>query len=165
ECWCKNVSFEFHGDPVDAKHCHCRQCQHLHGAPFQWAVIFPKTSVRLLRNKDDSLHFFSTEAIAGEHSVPCKVSCSVCRSPLFDEGRNTVLAYPSSFNFPDHKVPLDFQPTAHIFYSQRVMEVPDGVPKWSGHKGESELLQELTAEEGCVHPRNHVCPADILLCE
>lgn len=42
ECWCGNLSFEFHGDPVDAKHCHCRQCQHLHGAPFQWAVIFPK---------------------------------------------------------------------------------------------------------------------------
>lgn len=110
-----------------------------------------QTSVRLRRNKDDSLHFFSTEAIAGEHNVPCKVSCNVCRSPLLDEGRNTVLAYPSSFNFPDHKVPLDFQPTAHIFYSQRVMEVPDGVPKWSGHKGESELLQELTAQEGSVH--------------
>ncbi len=42
ECWCGNVAFEFHGDPVDAKHCHCKQCQHLHGAPFQWAVIFPK---------------------------------------------------------------------------------------------------------------------------
>lgn len=69
---------------------------------------------------------------------------------MFHEGRNTVLAYPSAFKFPDGKVPLDFQPTAHIFYSQRVMEVPDGVPKWSGHKGLSELLPELTDEEGYV---------------
>lgn len=81
--------------------------------------IFMQTSVRMVKNEDNSLHFFSTEDLTGMHSVPCKVSCNVCRSPLFDEGRNTVLAYPSSFRFPEHKVPLDFQPTAHIFYSQR----------------------------------------------
>ena len=96
-----------------------------------------QTSVRLIKNVDDSLHFFSTEQKRGVHYVPCKVrmshlslhpsliywrwqvSCDQCRSPLFDEGRNTVLAYPSSFKFKDCKVPKDFQPTAHIFYSQR----------------------------------------------
>ncbi|EKM57758.1 uncharacterized protein PHACADRAFT_90575 [Phanerochaete carnosa HHB-10118-sp] len=119
ECWCGNVAFEFHGDPVDAKHCHCRQCQHLHGAPFQWAVIFPKTSVRMIKNEDNSLHFFSTTKRSDEHHVPCKVSCDQCRSPIFDEGRNTVLAYPSSFKFEDGKVPKDFHPTAHIFYKER----------------------------------------------
>jgi hypothetical protein len=29
----------------------------------------------------------------------------------------------------------------------RVMEIPDGIPKWSGHKGDSELMEEMTAEE------------------
>lgn len=92
QCWCGNVAFEFHGDPVDAKHCHCKQCQHLHGAPFQWAVIFPKvclppllevralsrrydtcqTSVRMVKNENDSLHFFSTQRRQGVHDVPCK---------------------------------------------------------------------------------------------
>ncbi|KAI0710083.1 Mss4-like protein [Earliella scabrosa] len=148
QCWCGNIAFEFHGDPVDAKHCHCKQCQHLHGAPFQWAVIFPKTSVRMVKNEGDSLHFFSTQQRKGIHDVPCKVSCNQCRSSVFDEGRNTVLAYPSSFKFKDGKVPREFQPTAHIFYRERVMEVPDGVPKWSGHKGQSELMPDLTAEEG-----------------
>ncbi|KAI0077896.1 hypothetical protein K474DRAFT_1661129 [Panus rudis PR-1116 ss-1] len=148
QCWCGNVAFEFHGDPLDAKHCHCRQCQHLHGAPFQWAVIFPKTSVRLVKNVDNSLHFFSTAKRTGEHYVPCKVSCNVCRSPIFDEGRNVVLAYPSSFKFEDGHVPKEFQPTAHIFYSERVMEIPDGIPKWSGHKGESDLIQEMTDDSG-----------------
>lgn len=144
---------------MDAKHCHCRQCQRLHGAPFQWAVIFPKTSVRLIKNDKDSLHFFSTRVktyvpdvrntyhailtqgydirARSAHDVPCKVSCNICRSSLFDEGRRTVLAYPSSFRFENNKIPLDFQPTAHIFYAERVMEVPDGIPKWEGHKGES----------------------------
>lgn len=31
------------------------------------------------------------------------------------------------------------------------MEIPDGIPKWSGHKGQSELLQELTDDPGCVY--------------
>ena len=78
-----------------------------------------QTSVRMVRNQENALHFFSTEDQTAEHSVPCKVSCDACRSPLFDEGRNTVHAYPSSFRFKDGKIPLDFQPTAHIFYSQR----------------------------------------------
>ncbi|KAM5538482.1 hypothetical protein V8D89_007815 [Ganoderma adspersum] len=149
-CWCGNIEFEFHGDPVDAKYCHCKQCQHLHGAPFQWAVIFPKTSVRMISNKYDSLRFFSTKRSQSVHDVPCKVSCNVCRSPLFDEGRNTVLAYPSAFEFPGSKVPASFRPTAHIFYSQRVMDIPDGVPKWSRHKNESALLPECTIKEGAI---------------
>ena len=71
-----------------------------------------------------------------------QVTCNQCRSAIFDEGRHTILAYPSSFHFPAGKVPLDFRPTAHSFYSQRIMEVPDGIPKWSGHKDQSELLPD-----------------------
>ncbi|KAI0784193.1 hypothetical protein C8Q75DRAFT_800553 [Abortiporus biennis] len=114
-------------------------------------VPHTETSVRLVKNVGDaSLHFFSIETRSGDHYVPCKVSCNVCRSPMFDEGRMTVSAYPGSFKFQDHKVPLDFQPTAHIFYSQRVMDVPDGIPKWSGHKGSSELMEELANEPGTL---------------
>ncbi|THG95236.1 hypothetical protein EW026_g6380 [Hermanssonia centrifuga] len=104
----------------------------------------------MIKNVDDSLHFFSTEKKKGEHCVPCKVSCNVCRAPIFDEGRNAVLAYPGSFKFKDHKVPMDFQPTAHIFYAQRVMDVPDGIPKWSAHKGESELIEEMSEDQGTM---------------
>lgn len=43
-----------------------------------------------------------------------------------------VMAYPSSFNFKDGHVPKSFAPSAHIFYANRVMDVDDGVPKWSG---------------------------------
>ncbi|TFY55698.1 hypothetical protein EVG20_g9222 [Dentipellis fragilis] len=172
-CWCGNVEFEVHGDPLDAKYCHCTQCQALHGAPFQWAVIFPKTSVRLVKNVDDSLHFFSTETGTSAHYVPCKVrpsysngrkiahlnirsrhiqvSCDACRAPLFDEGRNTVLAYPSSFHFPPRQpVPRKFQPSCHIFYSMRIMDVVDGKPKWAGHKGHSDLVEESTNTTACI---------------
>jgi hypothetical protein len=137
------VAFELHGDPLDAKHCHCKQCQRLHGAPFQWAVLFAKTACRIVRNEHNALHFFSTQTKTDAHNVPCKVSCDRCRAPLFDEGRNMVLVYPSTIRFEGGHVPLDFQPTAHIFYAERVMDVADGIPKWAGHKGDSELLEEV----------------------
>jgi hypothetical protein len=159
ECWCGAVAFELHGDPLDAKHCHCRQCQRLHGAPFQWAVLFAKTACRIVKNENNALHFFSTQTFVpplpcaltltacrrknDRHHVPCKVSCNQCRAPLFDEGRAMVLVYPSTIRFEDDQVPRDFQPTAHIFYAERVMDVADGVPKWAGHKGDSELLEEI----------------------
>lgn len=77
------VEFEYHGDPIDAKHCHCTQCQRLHGAPFQWAALFHKTSVRLAKHCDPlHLDFFSTQEGHSEHSVPCKISCRNCRSPM-----------------------------------------------------------------------------------
>ncbi|KAH7925815.1 hypothetical protein BV22DRAFT_1010427, partial [Leucogyrophana mollusca] len=80
-----------------------------------------KISIRLLRNENDSLHCFSTQTRKAAHNVPCKVSCNTCRSPLFDEGRRTVLAYPSSFRFkPAKSRHHDQDPTCHIFYGQRV---------------------------------------------
>ncbi|SJX62147.1 uncharacterized protein SRS1_12995 [Sporisorium reilianum f. sp. reilianum] len=141
KCWCGKLEFEYHGDPIDAKHCHCTQCQRLHGAPFQWAALFHKTSVRLAQHCDPlNLDFFSTQEGHSEHSVPCKISCRNCRSPMADEGRNMVMAYPSSFVFKDNHVPAVFAPTAHIFYAERVLDLDDDIPKWAGHKNTSEQL-------------------------
>jgi hypothetical protein len=51
------------------------------------------------------------------------------------------LAFPSLFDFgTPPRVPEAFRPTFHIFYGMRVADVDDGLPKWSGHKGESTLL-------------------------
>ena len=44
--------------------------------------------------------------------------------PLFD------------FGHPPH-VPEAFRPTCHIFYGARVIDVPDDLPKYAGHKGSS----------------------------
>ena len=60
-CFCGAVAFEVRADPVDSKICHCVQCQSLHGAPFQWAVIFHKSDVRFVRGIED-LHFYDAES-------------------------------------------------------------------------------------------------------
>ena len=45
-CFCEKVKFGISREvPLDAKYCHCKGCQVLHGAPFQWVgVSFPVPS-------------------------------------------------------------------------------------------------------------------------
>ncbi len=136
-CWCGAVRYEVGADPVDAKICHCRACQRLHGAPMQWAAIFHKRDVRLTAGFDH-LHFYHSENDRQGRILPCKLSCARCGAPIADEGRRMWLAFPTLFDFGrSGTVPAAFRPTCHIFYALRVVDVDDHLPKWSGHKNHS----------------------------
>ncbi len=136
-CHCGAVRYEVAADPLDAKICHCRECQVLHGAPMQWAAIFEKRDVRFTAGAEH-LKFYHAPGRVEAREQPCKVACRLCGTLIADEGRRMWLAFPSLFDF--ETVPTAFQPSAHIFYSSRVMDVDDGLPKWSGHKGKSRLV-------------------------
>lgn len=137
-CHCGAVRYEVAADPVAAKICHCHDCRVLHGAPMQWAAIFHKRDVRLTAGAEH-LRFYASHSGRLERALPCKVSCGRCGTPIADEGRRMWLAFPTLFEFGSPpRVPDAFRPTCHIFYGQRVMDVDDGLPKWSGHAGEAE---------------------------
>ncbi|MCG8683470.1 MAG: GFA family protein [Desulfobacterales bacterium] len=139
-CFCGAVQYEVNTDPVDAKICHCQACQKLHGAPMQWAAIFHKQHVRLAAGFD-FLVFYNSEQNKRDRILPCKISCGRCGTPIADEGRRMWLAFPELFNFGyPAKVPEAFKPTCHIFYGARVIEAQDDLPKWSGHKNDSDLI-------------------------
>ena len=139
-CHCGAVRYEVSADPLDAKICHCRTCQSLHGAPMQWAAIFHKRHVRLTRGIEH-LRFYSDALDRAERVAPCKVSCARCGTPIADEGRRMWLAFPTLFDFGEvGELPEAFRPTCHIFYGQRVVDMADGLPKWSGHKNASERI-------------------------
>jgi len=136
-CFCGAVRYEVSADPVDAKFCHCRACQMLHGAPLQWAAIFHKQHVRFTAGLDQ-LRFFNSEKGVNERILPCKVSCNQCGTPIADEGRRMWLAFPTLFDFGlGAETPESFKPSCHIFYRQRVAEIDDNLPKWSAHKNHS----------------------------
>lgn len=139
-CHCGAVRYEVCADPVDAKICHCRTCQVLHGAPMQWAAIFRKSDVKLTAGVE-SVRYYNSVLERRERVLPCKLVCARCSTLIADEGRNMWLAFPTLFDFgAPPKVPEAFKPTCHIFYAVRVMEIDDGLPKWSGHKDRSTLL-------------------------
>ncbi|PFH48324.1 hypothetical protein AMATHDRAFT_65743 [Amanita thiersii Skay4041] len=149
-CSCGQVQFQISRErPLDTKFCHCRTCQKLHGAPFQWAAIFEKSDV-LFTKGTDSLAFWSSDRNSQEHSLPCKVSCNNCRSPIMDEGRNMLLLFPTLIDFPkgqEEEARRKFYPSSHIFYSSRSIDVQDGLPKYDKHKGQSALVPEMRTDK------------------
>ena len=139
-CYCGAIQIEVCAEPVDAKICHCLTCQRLHGAPMQWAAIFHKHDVRITKGADN-LRFYNSEQKFPARIPPCKVSCGLCGAPIADEGRRMWLTFPSLFDFGfPPKVPKAFMPTCHIFYGSRLIDVSDDLPKWSGHKNNSERI-------------------------
>ena len=44
-CACGKVRFEARGDPYRVGVCHCLTCRKVHGAPFNFYVVFPRDAV------------------------------------------------------------------------------------------------------------------------
>ncbi|KAH8681093.1 Mss4-like protein [Xylariales sp. PMI_506] len=144
-CHCGKVRYWLSRDkPLTAKYCHCRECQILHGAPFQWAAIFHKEDMLFERGIEGLSFYHSAEHTLG-HELPCKVSCTYCRTPIMDEGRRMALIFPTLIKF-ENKAQRDmFYPDCHIFYAQRIVDILDGKPKWRSMDGTetAELLVDM----------------------
>lgn len=43
-----------------------------------------------------------------------------------------ILLFPTLVHFKSDEDKKKFKPRCHMFYGQRVVDIPDGLPKWSG---------------------------------
>src|SRR5436305_15283110 len=80
-CLCSEVRFEVDGHLLRASHCHCRQCQKAHGAPFRTRARVAAADFRFLAG-EELVSFY--ESTPGTHRGFCKV----CGAPVlvkFDE--------------------------------------------------------------------------------
>jgi len=139
-CHCTAVTFAVRHDPLDVKYCHCTDCQRLHAAPAQWAAVLHKADVRVTCGVE-ALEFYSSSSKRKEHELPCKVYCKQCHTAIWDEGRNMLMLFPTLLNLP-RPIPEQWRARCHIFYGSRVVDINDGTPKWSGHKDQSEPIEE-----------------------
>ncbi|KAI0205219.1 Mss4-like protein [Astrocystis sublimbata] len=147
-CHCGRVKYWLSREkPLGSKFCHCIDCQSLHGAPFQWAAIFHKEDLHF-ENGAEGLAFYHAPSKGTHYELPVKVSCAHCHAPIMDEGRNMVLMFPGIINFATPEDKKHFDPECHIFYGQRVVNLPDGKPKWSGLDKKSELMKEGDSDDG-----------------
>ena len=70
----------------------------------------------------------NAETRTSGHGLPCKLSCERCRSPIADEGRRMFMAFGPLFDFGfPPRLPPAFEPTCHIFYGARVIDIDDGL--------------------------------------
>jgi len=145
-CHCGKVKYQLSREkPLASKYCHCTTCQRIHGAPFQWAAIFHKDDINFTHGHHD-LAWYDSQDKTTVHKLPCKVSCAYCRTPIMDEGRNMILLFPTLIKFQSPEDRKKFEPTCHMFYPQRVVDIPDGKTKWTGIDNDSEVMENADKE-------------------
>ncbi len=74
-CLCGEVRFEIDGPLMRSSHCHCRQCQKAHGAPFRTRARVAAADFRFLAG-EELVSFY--ESTPGTHRGFCKV----CGAPV-----------------------------------------------------------------------------------
>lgn len=57
-----------------------------------------------------------------------------------------ILLFPSLIKFKSVKDKKNFDPTCHMFYSKRLVDIPDGLPKWSEMQNKSDLIEDSPPE-------------------
>lgn len=138
-CYCKRIKFEVSAEPLISKLCDCSVCMRLHGAPMQWAALFPKEHVRFSAESAPHLRFYNAEKDAvyigadrAGRELPCKMQCNHCGTWVADEGHNMFMAFPTLFDFVKAgsapEIPLSFIPQCRIFCATRVLDSIDGLP-------------------------------------
>jgi hypothetical protein len=139
-CYCKAVTFEATGSPMFSVYCHCLLCQRLTGGPFVGWVVFAESDF-LLKNGEGKLIRIKTPDGLD------RLSCGVCGSSVYAAGTFPgippfKMATLTLFGHSGKDFDIDLKATGHIFYGSRMMDVVDGLPKWSGFPG-SEQLPEM----------------------
>jgi len=131
-CLCGAVRFEIRLPSKWMAHCHCSMCRRAHGAGFVTWVGMDADRVAI-RSGDNALRRY--------HSSPAAVRsfCGICGSTLFFEStRWAGEVHVARANLLD---PIDRQPQAHAFFSDRVdwISVDDNLPRYGGPSGTEPL--------------------------
>lgn len=117
-CYCGQVAVEVHGDPVFSAYCHCNSCRKWHSAPMTALAAWPEASVKVTGDVIVSDMTDETQ----------RTSCAKCGGGVLTTkpGLGWKVVYPLTLAGSD----FAYQPGAHIFYDERVLDFADGLPKF-----------------------------------
>ncbi len=79
------------------------------GAPFQWAAIFDKEDINFA-NGHEGLEWYDAKTGEAKHTLPCKVRCSYCQTPIMDEGRRMIQLFPTLIKMETEEARKCFSP-------------------------------------------------------
>jgi hypothetical protein len=118
-CACGAVEVEITGAPAVQAYCHCNSCRGWLSAPIHAAALWPTPNVNVTKGADKLGVFKKTEA---SHRYFCK-----------DCGAGVLIRHPAigMTDVPAGTVKgLAYTPTLHVWYSEKVLTVRDGLPKF-----------------------------------
>jgi hypothetical protein len=116
-CFCGSVEIEVEGDPIDMGFCHCASCRAYSGAPFVAFAIWPAEKVT------------ASGGIGSYNKVgtTARKFCLRCGGHFMLDHPDMGVVDVRAAVLPS----LIFVPKAHLFYSERVIDIADGLPKFA----------------------------------
>ena len=133
-CICQSVEINISGEPAVMAYCHCDSCRSWLGAPIHAASLWPTANVNVTKGEAHLSVYKRTE-----QSI--RHFCNKCGSPVLIRHPHMGLT-----DVPAGSIKkLDFNPSIHVNYAERVMSIKDGLPKFAGmpdQDGKGELVEE-----------------------
>ena len=119
-CFCGAVRLEVTGDPVAEGYCHCADCRAWSSGPVTAYGLWPATAVSIVAG-EDKLGCYSKTGTTNRRA--CMSCGGTVMAALPEAGLIDV--------FPTLLEGRAFSPRAHVHYASRVMDMPDGLPKFA----------------------------------
>lgn len=133
-CACGAVEVQITGDPIAMAYCHCESCRSWLGAPIHAASLWPTDNVAVTQGEDHLAIYVRTEE-------SLRHFCTSCGAPVLIRHPNMGMTDVPAGSVSE----LTFQPTIHVHYAEKVMQVRDGLPKYAAMPaadGGGELIAE-----------------------
>jgi hypothetical protein len=126
QCTCARVRLRIAGAPAARAHCHCNACRDFYGTPVLSATAWDPANVTIEHGADSLAAFQHPTRQLKRHF------CRHCGETLFGNNRLGMVVIPNSLfaRAAGNALPAALQPTLHLFYRHRVVDVVDTLPKY-----------------------------------
>jgi hypothetical protein len=127
QCFCGAVQVEVSGTPEAMSYCHCESCRSWSGSPVHASTLWKSAAVRVIVGAEH-IHTFQKTP----ESISHRQFCSKC-------GGHLMISHPTFGIFDVHAatIPtLQFVPSLHVNYSETVLPMRDGLPKYQDFPNE-----------------------------
>lgn len=120
QCFCGAVQFSVAGTPEGMGYCHCQSCRSWSASPVNGFTLWQPGAVKISQGAEHVGEFHKT---AQSH----RKFCTRCGGHLMTDHPDMGLVDVYSAMLPD----LKFEPGLHVHYGEKVLSIPDGLPKYA----------------------------------
>ncbi len=117
-CFCGGVELRVSGDPIAMGYCHCQSCRSWSAAPVNAFTLWPSKAVELTSGRDNVVTYRRTENTSRQF-------CKICGGHVMASLLHLNITDVFAATIPK----LVFVPQLHVFYSETVLPMRDGLPK------------------------------------
>ncbi|MEE4187285.1 MAG: GFA family protein [Roseobacter sp.] len=134
-CFCGAVQVQVAGPALLQGYCHCTSCRRWSVQPFIAYAMWPSDQVSIIAGQDSLAHIARNDDLTMHF-------CSACGGHIMAVSAKAGL----TDVFPMQLQDFDFTPAIHVNYGERVVDLPDGLPKFRDMPARAGGSDEMIAE-------------------